>query len=122
MSRPRRPFERPICALIPARPSPADIEAALPTLNAARRMGKDFAFVLNQAPARSFRLREAAEALTRMGVLALPYIVQRLDHRALRLIKEIGLEENCRVSDIIADAVDEYLARRGHPSLAQLGD
>jgi chromosome partitioning protein len=67
--------------LIPARPSPADIEAALPTLNAARRMGKDFAFVLNQAPARSFRLSEAAEALTRMGVLALPYIVQRMDHQ-----------------------------------------
>jgi chromosome partitioning protein len=67
--------------LIPARPSPADIEAALPTLHATRRLGKNFAFVLNQTPARSFRLSEAAQALNRMGVLALPYIVQRMDHQ-----------------------------------------
>jgi chromosome partitioning protein len=67
--------------LIPARPSPADIEAALPTLNTARRLGSNFAFVLNQSPARSFRLSEAAQALNSMGVLALPYIVQRMDHQ-----------------------------------------
>lgn len=67
--------------LIPARPSPADIEAAHPTLHAARRLGKSFAFVLNQTPARSFRLSEAAGALNRMGVLALPFIVQRMDHQ-----------------------------------------
>jgi chromosome partitioning protein len=67
--------------LIPARPSPADIEAAHPTIQSARRLGKNFAFVLNQAPARSFRLSEAERALNRMGVLALPYIVQRMDHQ-----------------------------------------
>jgi len=67
--------------LIPARPSPADIEAAHPTLHAARRLNKSFAFVLNQTPARSFRLSEAAQALNRLGVLALPYIVQRIDHQ-----------------------------------------
>jgi chromosome partitioning protein len=67
--------------LIPARPSPADIEAAHPTLHAACRLGKSLAFVLNQTPARSFRLSEAAQALNRMGVLALPYIVQRMDHQ-----------------------------------------
>jgi chromosome partitioning protein len=38
--------------LIPARPSPADIEAALPTLGTVRRLDKRFAFVLNQTPAR----------------------------------------------------------------------
>jgi hypothetical protein len=43
-----------------------------------------------------------------------------LPRRAIRLIKEIGLEENRRVSDILAEAVDEYLTRRGHPSLKQL--
>lgn len=67
--------------LIPARPSPADIEAAHPTLHAARKLGKNFAFVLNQTPARSFRLSEAAQALSSIGVLALPYIVQRMDHQ-----------------------------------------
>ena len=67
--------------LIPARPSPADIEAALPTLSAIRKLGRPFAFVLNQTPARSFRLSEAAMALNAVGALALPYIVQRNDHQ-----------------------------------------
>ncbi len=67
--------------LIPARPSPADIEAALPTLNTIRKLDKPFAFVLNQTPARSFRLSEAALALNSVGALALPYIVQRNDHQ-----------------------------------------
>jgi hypothetical protein len=40
----------------------------------------------------------------------------------VRLIKEIGPEEDRRISDIIADAVDEYLQKRGHPSLDKLSD
>jgi chromosome partitioning protein len=67
--------------LIPARPSPADIEAAAPTIRFVRKLGKPFALVLNQTPARSYRLTEAASALTEIGVLALPYIVQRNDHQ-----------------------------------------
>jgi chromosome partitioning protein len=67
--------------LIPARTSPADIEAALPTLNAVRRLNKRFAFILNQTPARSNRISEAATALHAAGMLALPYIVQRNDHQ-----------------------------------------
>jgi chromosome partitioning protein len=67
--------------LIPARTSPADIEAALPTLDAARRLNKRFAFILNQTPARSYRVSEAAAALHAAGALALPFIVQRNDHQ-----------------------------------------
>jgi chromosome partitioning protein len=67
--------------LIPARPSPADIEAALPTLDTVRSLGKPFAFVLNQAPARGYRPEEGAAALSAAGMLALPYIVQRNDHQ-----------------------------------------
>jgi len=67
--------------LIPARPSPADIEAALPTLDIVRQFGKPFAFVRNQAPPRGSRPSEAAEALNATGVLALPFIVQRNDHQ-----------------------------------------
>jgi chromosome partitioning protein len=67
--------------LIPARTSPMDIEAALPTLGAVRRLNKPFAFILNQAPPRGYRLSEAATALNAAGVLALPYIVQRNDHQ-----------------------------------------
>ena len=41
--------------LIPARPSQADIEAACPTLKAAHKFDRKFAFVLNQAPVRGRR-------------------------------------------------------------------
>ena len=67
--------------LIPARPSPADIEAALPTLSTVRRLDKPLAFILNQTSPRSNRASEAATALNSAGVLALPYIVQRNDHQ-----------------------------------------
>jgi chromosome partitioning protein len=67
--------------LIPARPSPVDIEATHPTLAIIRRLDKGFAFVLNQAPAGSYRPSKAAASLNALGVLALPYIVQRNDHQ-----------------------------------------
>jgi chromosome partitioning protein len=67
--------------LVPARPTHADIEAAKPTIDAIRRLGREYAFVLNQTPTRSFRLSEAAGALNMLGVLALPFIVQRTDHQ-----------------------------------------
>ena len=67
--------------LIPARPSPADIEAAIPTLIAIRRLDRRFAFVLNQTPTRGSRLSEAAASLNSLGVLALPFIGQRNDHQ-----------------------------------------
>jgi chromosome partitioning protein len=74
--------------LIPARPSPADIEAAAPTLAAVRESGKPFAFVLNQVQPRSARLKAAAGslgeraiALKIANVLALPAIVLRNDQQ-----------------------------------------
>ncbi|UWU79814.1 ParA family protein [Bradyrhizobium huanghuaihaiense] len=67
--------------LIPARPSPADIEAAIPTLIAIRRLNRRFAFILNQTPARGGRLSEAATSLSSLGVLALPFVAQRNDHQ-----------------------------------------
>jgi chromosome partitioning protein len=68
-------------SLIPARPSPADIEAAVPTLIAIRRLNRRFAFILNQTPTRGCRLSEAATSLSSLGVLALPFIAQRNDHQ-----------------------------------------
>ena len=76
-----RAIARSDLCLIPARPSPADIEAAVPTLIAIRRLHRRFAFVLNQTPARGSRLSEAATSLNSLGHLALPYIVQRNDHQ-----------------------------------------
>jgi chromosome partitioning protein len=74
--------------LIPARPSPADIEASAPTLAAIREAGKPFAFVLNQTLVRSYRidnaaasLSETAASLSMAGVLALPYIALRNDQQ-----------------------------------------
>ena len=74
--------------LIPARPSPADIESTAATLAAIRDADTPFAFVLNQTPGRSYRINNAAAALSdtasslnTMGVLALPYIVLRNDQQ-----------------------------------------
>jgi chromosome partitioning protein len=44
-------------------------------------LDKAFAFVLNQTPARGRRPSRVALALNEVGVLALPYIVLRNDHR-----------------------------------------
>jgi chromosome partitioning protein len=73
--------------LIPARPSPADIEATAPTLGIVRSCDTPFAFVLNQTPFRGQRISNAAATLGDevpldvSGVLALPYIVMRNDHQ-----------------------------------------
>ncbi|WP_338696300.1 MULTISPECIES: ParA family protein [Bradyrhizobium] len=67
--------------LIPVRPSLADIEAAIPTLIAIRRLNRRFAFVLNQTPPRGCRLSEAATSLNSLGVLAHPYVGQRNVHQ-----------------------------------------
>ncbi|HLG83207.1 MAG TPA: AAA family ATPase [Bradyrhizobium sp.] len=77
----QRAMARSDLCLIPARPSPADIEASIPTLIAIRRLNRRFAFILNQTPARGGRLSEAATSLNSLGHLALPYIVQRNDHQ-----------------------------------------
>jgi hypothetical protein len=61
--------------------SPADIKAAIPTLIAIRRLSRRLAFVLNHAPPRGCRLSEAATSLNSLGVLALPCVGQRNDHR-----------------------------------------
>jgi len=67
--------------LIPARPTPADIEASIPTLIAIRKLDRRFAFILNQTPPRGGRLSEAATSLNSLGLLALPFIGQRNDHQ-----------------------------------------
>ncbi len=71
-------------ALIPARPSRLDLQATMPTIETAMRLGmRDrFAFVLNQCPAgRSARTTEAASGLGMFGVLAEPALTVRADHQ-----------------------------------------
>lgn len=70
-------------ALIPARPSLADIEATKPTYAALSRLGRPYAFVLNQcAPQlKSGRAADAAKALSLLGLMAQPMIVLRADHQ-----------------------------------------
>jgi chromosome partitioning protein len=73
--------------LIPARPSPLDIEATSSTLSLARAWRKPFAFVLNQTPIRGQRLGNAATTLGKdagldlCDILAQPFIVMRNDHQ-----------------------------------------
>jgi len=67
--------------LIPCRPSPADLRGMAPTLSAIHRLERDFAFVLNQTPPKSFRVRDTAEGLKVLGMLANTSIVLRNDHQ-----------------------------------------
>jgi chromosome partitioning protein len=67
--------------LIPCRPTPADLRAMAPTLGAIHRLERDFAFVLNQAPPKSYRVRDTAEGLKVLGMLADVNIVLRNDHQ-----------------------------------------
>ena len=67
--------------LIPCRPTPADLRAFKPTLAAIYRLEKKFAFVLNQTPPRSYRVRDAADGLAVLGVLPDVNIVMRNDHQ-----------------------------------------
>jgi chromosome partitioning protein len=67
--------------VIPARPSTLDLEASRPTLAALARLDRPYCFVLNACPAgRVARIEDASRALSLLGVLAVPPIVQRADH------------------------------------------
>ena len=67
--------------LIPARPSIADIEAARPTVRALMKLGRSFAFVLNQVPpGRSIRTSDAYRALSLSGAVAGTSLATRMDH------------------------------------------
>ena len=67
--------------IIPCRPTPADLRAIGPTLSTIHRLEKQFAFVLNQTPPKSYRVRDTAEGLKVMGLLAEVNIVMRNDHQ-----------------------------------------
>jgi chromosome partitioning protein len=67
--------------VIPCRPTPADLRAFKPTLAAIYRLEKKFAFVLNQTPPRSYRVRDASDGLAVLGVLPDVNIVSRNDHQ-----------------------------------------
>jgi chromosome partitioning protein len=67
--------------LVPTRPSAADLRAVRPTLAAILRLEKRFAFVVNQANARSFRVKDTVAGLEVLGVLAEPVIAMRAAHQ-----------------------------------------
>jgi chromosome partitioning protein len=67
--------------LVPCRPTPADLRGVGPTLAALHRLEKDFAFVLNQTPPRSYRVRETEEGLKVLGMIADVKLVMRADHQ-----------------------------------------
>ena len=68
-------------ALIPCRPTWADLQAIKPTIDAVNRVGRPAAFVLSQTPPRSFRIKEARQALQVWGLVAPQAITARNDHQ-----------------------------------------
>jgi chromosome partitioning protein len=66
--------------LVPVKPSILDVEATRPTVEQLKRLGKPFAFVLNQcAPSSQARTLDAATALVRSGSLAPSMVAARAD-------------------------------------------
>jgi chromosome partitioning protein len=67
--------------LLPVRPTRLDVDAAAATFRAVFLANRKSAFVLNQCPSshRSQRANEAAKELMRLGVLAEPKLVARID-------------------------------------------
>jgi chromosome partitioning protein len=67
--------------LLPVRPTRLDVDAAAATFRAVFLANRKSVFVLNQCPSshRSQRANEAAKELMRLGVLAEPKLVARID-------------------------------------------
>jgi chromosome partitioning protein len=63
--------------VIPCRPSPVDLNATPETVATVKRLNKPFAFVVSQAPPRSYRVTEAIEALGQIGTVCPIPIVSR---------------------------------------------
>jgi len=51
-----------------------------------------------------------------------PHLTVYLPRKAVRLIKQIALDQERRISDVIADAIDDYLVKNRYGSLKQLAD
>jgi chromosome partitioning protein len=66
--------------LMPVKPSILDVEATKPTVEQVRKLGRPFAFVLNQCmPSSQTRTLDAATALVKMGPLAPSMVATRSD-------------------------------------------
>jgi chromosome partitioning protein len=63
--------------LVPCRPTPADMRATPPTIATIGRLDKPVAFVLTQTPPRSYRIREAENGLSVLGMVAPVHTVLR---------------------------------------------
>jgi chromosome partitioning protein len=63
--------------VIPCRPTPVDLKATPPTAATVSRLEKPAVFVLSQTPPRGERIREAAAALSTLGVVCPVRIVAR---------------------------------------------
>jgi chromosome partitioning protein len=63
--------------IIPCRPTPADMKACPPTVATITRINKPAAFVLTQTPPRSYRIREAEQGLSVLGIVAPVHTVMR---------------------------------------------
>src|SRR4029453_3947324 len=63
--------------IIPCRPTPADMRATPPTIATIGRLNKPVAFVLTQTPPRSYRIREAENGLSVLGMVAPVHTVLR---------------------------------------------
>jgi len=63
--------------IVPCRPTPADMKATPPTIATIERLNKPAAFVLTQTPPRGYRIREAEQGLSVLGMVCPVHTVMR---------------------------------------------
>jgi chromosome partitioning protein len=67
--------------VIPCRPSATDMRATPPTVGTIERLHKPFAFVLTQTPPRGYRIHEAEQGLSVLGLVAPVHTVLRTTYQ-----------------------------------------
>jgi chromosome partitioning protein len=112
--------------LIPARPSIADIEATRPTVRSLSKLGRSFAFVLNQCPpGRSIRTSDAFRVLQLAGAVAGATVAIRADH-VDALAQGLGVTERDPEGKAAAELRDLFqwiitrLEGKGHEEKARV--
>lgn len=109
---------QPKAGLKQARRSLADLAAGTSSAGFAEAMTDARPGASPVAPSPSNRPALATPA-SRMAKY--PSATVYLPLRALRLLKEIALEEDRRLTDLLAEALNAWFIKNGHPSLEQLG-
>jgi chromosome partitioning protein len=90
-------------ALIPVRPLDMDIEASVPTIEAAQRAGKSYAYLISMAPPQGHRGKQAAATLEMLGQRVAPEIIMQRIAVPDAIARGFGINEAAPGSESAAE-------------------